>query len=82
MRHLLILALLLISVFAVQEIQLEHRKRTPKETRRLRDYLSRSCEFEKIHKVLSILMPHKYKADIYSYPEVKIYNYMDAQYYG
>lgn len=82
MRKLLILTLLLITIFAAQEIQLQHRKRTDREVRMLREYLNRSGPFEKIHKVLSILMPHKYKADIYSYPEVKIYNYMDAQYYG
>jgi len=37
---------------------------------------------QKLQKVLSALMPHKYSADMYSYPEVKIYNYLDAQYYG
>lgn len=79
---LLLFALLIAVALSFHQINLDHRERTALETKRLREYLSRSPALEKIHKVLSILMPHKYSGDLYSYPEVKIYNYMDAQYYG
>jgi hypothetical protein len=81
MKYLVALALV-VAVLSIQEIQLEHRERTPLESQRLLNYMRRTPEFEMVHKVLGLLVPHVYSADIYSYPEVKIYNYMDAQYYG
>ena len=82
MKSLILLTILLVAVLSVQEIKLAHKKRTPLESKRLLDYLQRSTYMQKVQSVLSALMPHKYSGNMYSYPEVKIYNYLDAQYYG
>lgn len=37
---------------------------------------------ESVMKTLKSLFPHKELPNLYSYPEVKILNYLDAQYYG
>lgn len=37
---------------------------------------------EKINKIISIIFPSNLTPNIYAYPEVKILNYLDAQYYG
>jgi hypothetical protein len=37
---------------------------------------------KKVMSTLESLFPTKQLPKIYSYPEVKIYNYLDAQFYG
>ena len=37
---------------------------------------------ENVAKVMSTLFNKGKTIDMYAYPEVKIYNYMDTQYYG
>lgn len=37
---------------------------------------------QKVHRFLSKIFPSELTPNIYAYPEVKIINYLDAQYYG
>lgn len=46
------------------------------------EYMTNGHSMTAAMKTLSALFPHKELPKIYSYPEVKIYNYLDAQYYG
>jgi len=61
---------------------MEHRKRTPHETKMLLTYLKRGDFAEKINRILAKIFPSELTPNIYAYPEVKILNYLDAQYYG
>jgi predicted thioredoxin/glutaredoxin len=79
---LLILALVATTVLAVHEIPMKHRKRTPSESKMLLEYMSRGGLAERVNKILAKIFPSKLTANIYAYPEVKILNYLDAQYYG
>ena len=79
---LLLIALTISVACAVQEISIKHKKRTPREAKRLIDYMNRGTYAEKINKILARIFPSKLTPNIYAYPEVKILNYLDAQYYG
>jgi len=61
---------------------MEHRKRSPRETKMLLTYMNRGDYAEKINKILAKIFPSELTPNIYAYPEVKILNYLDAQYYG
>lgn len=78
----LAVALFLVLAASVQEIKMEHRKRTPREAKVFLDYMSRGAMTQKVHKLLSKIFPSELTPNIYAYPEVKIINYLDAQYYG
>jgi hypothetical protein len=79
---LLTVALLLVLAASVQEISMEHRKRTPREAKIFIDYLSRGAMTQKVYRLLSKIFPSDLTPNLYAYPEVKIINYLDAQYYG
>lgn len=61
---------------------MRHRKRSPREAKILIEYMNRSPAMEKINVLLTKLFPSHLTPNIYAYPEVKIINYLDAQYYG
>ena len=77
-----VLALIATMAFAIQEIPMQHRKRTDRESQRLLNYLRRSTYAQNINNILAKIFPSKLTPNIYAYPEVKILNYLDAQYYG
>jgi hypothetical protein len=79
---LAILAICLSSVAALHELPMEHRKRTPSEAKRLLEYMSRGPLMTRVNKLLAKVFPSALTPNIYAYPEVKILNYLDAQYYG
>lgn len=78
----LLLVLLLAMVACVQEIPMVHRRRTPREAKILIDYINRGPLSQKVHRLLGKIFPSELTPNIYAYPEVKIINYLDAQYYG
>jgi hypothetical protein len=85
MKTLVILvavALCLASVVAIHELPMEHRKRTPRESKMLLEYMSRGELMTRVNKLLTKIFPSELTPNIYAYPEVKILNYLDAQYYG
>lgn len=61
---------------------MKHHKRTPREAKIFIEYMNRSPALEKVTKILASLFPSDLTPNIYAYPEVKIINYLDAQYYG
>lgn len=65
-----------------QEIRMQHRKRTPLEEKMLLEYINRTPLLAKVNTLLSKIFPSQITPNIYAYPEVKIINYLDAQYYG
>jgi hypothetical protein len=77
-----VLGLLVVAAFSIHEIKMEHRKRTPRESKMFIEYMNRGPFVEKINKVLAKIFPSELTPNIYAYPEVKILNYLDAQYYG
>jgi hypothetical protein len=76
------LVILLVVAQAIHEIPMAHRKRTPRESKMLLEYMGRGPFAEKINKILAKIFPSELTPNIYAYPEVKILNYLDAQYYG
>ena len=80
-RILVAIAILLVTVSCVNEIPMVHRERTPREAKMFIAYMNRDPIIENVMKVIGSLFPGK-TPNIYAYPEVKITNYMDAQYYG
>ena len=81
-KLLIVLAILLVSASAIHEVKINHRQRNPVETMMFIDYLNRGPLTQKTMDILSNLFPNGETPNIYSYPEIKIYNYLDAQYYG
>ncbi len=79
---LVALVLLISLATAVQEVPMKHRKRTPRESKLLLDYMSRGPLANRINELFSKIFPSELVPNIYAYPEVKIINYLDAQYYG
>ena len=77
-----VLALIATLTLAAHEIPIKHRKRTPRESKMLLQYMGRQGFAERINKVLAKIFPSKLTPNVYAYPEVKILNYLDAQYYG
>ena len=59
-----------------------HRKRSPQEAAMFVHYMNRSPLMERVQAVMSRMFPSRLVPNIYAYPEVKITNYLDAQYYG
>ena len=84
MRVAVIAVLLLLTVLAVavHEVPMRHHKRSPREAQLLLEYMNRGPFAERINKILSKIFPSTLTPNIYAYPEVKIINYLDAQYYG
>lgn len=82
MRTLAVLALLLVACVSIQEIKMTHRTRTHAEAKMLIDYLNRGPLVQGTIKIIEHMFPGIQKPNLYSYPEVKIHNYLDAQYYG
>ena len=83
MRKLVIaLAILVVLTSCVTEIKMSHRKRTPVEARMFIDYMNRGPLVDGVMNIMSSMFPSNQAPNLYSYPEVKIYNYLDAQYYG
>lgn len=77
-----VLALLVAMTVSIQEIPMKHRKRSPRESKMFVEYLSRGSFAARISKVLAKIFPSKLTPNVFAYPEVKIINYLDAQYYG
>ena len=63
-----ILALVATLALAAQEIPIKHRKRTPRESKMLLEYLGRQGYAERINKVLAKIFPSKLTPNIYAYP--------------
>ena len=77
-----VLLALVIATLAIHEIPVKHLKRSPREAKRLLEYMNRGPLAERINKILAKIFPSEMTPNIYAYPEVKILNYLDAQYYG
>lgn len=83
MKKFVVLAtILLATCLCVHEIKMNHRERTPLEAKMFIDYMNRGPLVQGTLKVLENLYPVGKVPNLYSYPEVKIINYLDAQYYG
>ncbi len=61
---------------------MKHRQRNSYESKMFIEYMTNGPAIQAVMKTLSALFPHKELPNIYAYPEVKIFNYLDAQYYG
>ena len=81
-KILIALTLLVVCTSCISEIKMAHRHRTPAEARMFIDYMNRGPLTEGVFKIMSSLFPGAHSNNLYSYPEVKILNYLDAQYYG
>jgi hypothetical protein len=79
---LAILAICLSAVSALHELPMQHRKRTPSEVKRLIEYMNKGPLMTRVNSLLAKVFPSTLTPNIYAYPEVKIINYLDAQYYG
>lgn len=77
-----VLALLLVACVSIHEIKMTHRVRTPTEAKMFIDYMNRGPLVQGVMNILKNLFPLGQEPKLYSYPEVKIINYLDAQYYG
>jgi hypothetical protein len=44
--------------------------------------MNRSPAIQKAQSILGLLFPKQHSTNLYAYPEVKITNYLDSQYYG
>lgn len=82
MRKIVFLLAVLVLASCVTEIKMSHRKRTPVEARMFIDYMNRGPLVQGALNIMSSMFPGSQTPNLYSYPEVKIYNYLDAQYYG
>ena len=81
-RAFILLAILLVGATAIHKMELNHRERTHLEGKMLLDYLNRGPLVQGVINIISHLYPDLETPNLYSYPEVKIYNYLDTQYYG
>lgn len=77
-----LLALLVVMTVSIHEIKMNHRARNDYESKMFLAYMNKSPLIDSVMKTLKSLFPHKELPNLYSYPEVKILNYLDAQYYG
>jgi hypothetical protein len=82
MKSFIVLALIIVACMGIHEIPMNHRVRTPTEAKMFIDYMNRGPLVQGALKIIQNLFPMSSKPNLYSYPEVKIYNYLDAQYYG
>lgn len=78
----LVALLLVVLAVAVHEVPMKHHRRTPRESKMLIEYMNRGSFAQRINQILSKIFPSELVPNIYAYPEVKIINYLDAQYYG
>ena len=76
------LALAIVLTSCIQEIPMTHRVRTEHETRMFIAYMNHDPIIDKVMKVVGLIFNHGKTIKPYSYPEEKIINYLDAQYYG
>lgn len=81
-KTVIVLALLAVSCLNVQEIKMTHRVRTPTEAKMFIDYMNRGPLVQGVVNIIKHIFPMDKEPQLYSYPEVKIHNYLDAQYYG
>jgi hypothetical protein len=81
-KSFVVLALVLVACTSIHEIPMNHRVRSPTEAKMFIDYMNRGPLVQGTLNIIQNLFPMTSKPNIYSYPEVKIYNYLDAQYYG
>lgn len=81
-KIVLVLALLVVFSTCITHIKMNHRERTPLEARMFIDYMNRGPLVQGVLNILSSMYPFERVPNLYSYPEVKIHNYLDAQYYG
>ena len=82
MKHILLALLLVATVHCLYEIPMKHKERSPRDAKMFLAYMNRDPIIEKVTKLIHSMFPEERKPDLYSYPEEKIYNYLDAQYYG
>lgn len=83
MNKFVLLAIILSVALAVQEIAIKHKQKTPAEAKRFLRYLRRDTYLRQAEEILSSIFPGKFLTEgMYSYPEVKIFNYLDTEYYG
>ena len=82
MKSLLLGLTILLAVSCVQEIQMTHRHRTDLEARMFVEYMNKGPLIQGVIDTIGNLFPNKQLPNLYAYPEEKIYNYLDAQYYG
>jgi hypothetical protein len=79
---LLVLCVLLVAVSSIQELNIKHRERTPLQSKMFVAYMNRDPIIETMAKVMGKLFGEDKVPSLYSYPEEKIFNYLDTQYYG
>jgi hypothetical protein len=79
---LLVLCLLLVAVSSIQEINIKLKERTPFQAKMFLAYMSNDPIIEKMAKIMGKLFGEDKVPSLYSYPEQKIFNYLDTQYYG
>ena len=79
---ILVILALVLPTEQLPEIKMLHKRRTPREEKMLVEYMSRGPLLAKVNALLSRIFPSNLTPNIYAYPEVKIINYLDAQYYG
>lgn len=82
MNKLVLLTLVLVAAFAIHEIPVRHKPRTALENKRLLMYLRHETVLEQADRILAQIFPGRFQSNMYSYPEAKIYNYLDTEYYG
>lgn len=81
-KNLILVAILLVACSSIHEIKMNHRVRTPTEAKMFIDYMNRGPLVQGTLNILKNMFPMSQQPSLYSYPEVKIHNYLDAQYYG
>jgi hypothetical protein len=81
-KIILLLACLIALTVSIHEIKMTHKVRNSYESKMFIAYMNQGPLIEGVMNTLKSLFPHKELPNLYSYPEVKINNYMDAQYYG
>lgn len=81
-KLILLLACLVVLAVSIQEIKMTHKVRNSYESKMFLAYMTQGPMIENAMKTLKSLFPHKELPNLYSYPEVKINNYLDAQFYG
>src|SRR5690606_9632713 len=81
-KILLLVALTIVMTMSIHEIKMTHKVRNSYESKMFLAYMNNGPMIQNVMKTLKALFPHKELPNLYSYPEVKLLNYLDAQYYG
>lgn len=79
---LIVFCVLLVAVSSLHEINIKHRERTPLQTKMFIAYMNQDPILENMAKVMGTLFGAEKIPELYTYPEEKIFNYLDTQYYG